>query len=800
MCNKKKTSFLIFLLFLLAKNFYGQGFLVNYPKEPRAVLSANYTVFVNEVPVPVYVMGDDKDVSYTHFAFAGKVTIRIHVIAVVSKYNLSPHGYGIVSTKVGQDISFDLDRPRKLLLQDVNSLAEHLCILADPLEENPPKIGDSNVVNIMTTGIDNTGASNGLNKIQNALNNLPPGGILYFPPGRYSMGGDLMMKSNRSIYLAGGAALQASATAELRIIFSGVNDAKLFGRGSIDGRGDLFRPKYSGEGGNTILYCNSESDNCRIEDIIIKGAISWTAIVMHTTNWTVYNMKVINGKKFTNRDSWDPHNAINMMMDNLFLYGNDDALAYSVLRDNMVLNTTIRNSVLYSLYGATIRVGPWIGENTSNFRAENNDHVQGGINEYALAFWVGGAISNIKYLGNRVEVAKFGLTVMRTNWNDHYAGPQCGSLDSVFFDHLTVEKVSPCTWDGHLSQFEGASDSSFVKNIFFKDFYQKGALITSAKAADINLKGPYVSNVTFGVSTTPVVDISATELIAYSDGSIPGKFTISRTGGNTDEALTVNYVIHGTAINGTDYTTIQDFIIIPAESSKADILITPDKAIISNYYRTVFVSLASSPKVNYIIGSGYHAVVTILNGSINDIDNQAPTTPINLKSSSVSNSGFILSWAASTDNIDVAVYEIFKNGIYLARTSDTTYIVDGLTASNEYEITIRAWDHAGNASVLSNVLNVSTLSTGIPDSYLDKLSIYPNPVVNHKLLVDLKSAGNGKEATIRIINVSGRQEFQTNIPIVKKATISLPDSLAKGLYIISITSDKISSTNKIVIE
>ena len=346
----KIQIFITLFISALATQMYAQGFLLKYPQEPNAVLSTNYTVFVNDTPVSVYNIGDNKDVSYAQFAFTGKVRIRIHVSAAVNAYNLSPHSYGILSTKAGQEITFELDRPRKLLLKEVNSLAEHLCIFADPLEDNAPKIGDASVMNIMDKRVDNTGATNNLSIIQDAIINLPSGGILYFPPGRYTVGGDLSMKSDRSIYLAGGATLQASSTTELRIIFSGANNAKLFGRGSIDGRGDSFRPKYNGEGGNTILYCNSSSDNCTIEGVVIKNAITWTAIVMYTTNWTVYNMKVVNGRKFSNHDCWDPHSAVNMMMDDLFLYGTDDAIAYSILNPNLDLNTTIRNSVFYPMY------------------------------------------------------------------------------------------------------------------------------------------------------------------------------------------------------------------------------------------------------------------------------------------------------------------------------------------------------------------------------------------------------------------------------------------------------------------
>ena len=800
---KIKSVIIGLFISALATQSYAQGFVVAYPQEPKAVLSANYTVFANEIPVSVYAVATNKDISYAHFSFAGKVTVRIHVNAAVNTFDLSPHSYGILSAKSGQDISFELDRPRKLLLQKVNSLGEDLCILADPLEDNPPKIGDANVVNVMDKGADNTGEKNNLNRINATLAAMPSGGILYFPPGRYTAGGTISMLSNKSIYIAGGAVIQgttASSGGEISFNFNGASNAKLFGRGSIDGNGDAKRAAYNSEAGATLLAKadGTTSDNCLIDGIVLKGAITWSNIVMGTTNWTVYNIKVINGKKF-GHDSWDPHNAINMMFDNNFIYGSDDGIAFSVTRPNLNLNTTFRNSVLTNTNsGCAIRIGPWIGANTSNIKVENIDHLLAGTNDYAIGMWIGGSLSNVKFLGNRVENARFGGILMRTNWTDYYAGVKSGSVDNVLFDRLVIENILPCTWDGHLNQFEGPNSTNFVKNITFKDFYQKGKLITSASAADLYFKGPNVTNVTFDTSTTPVIEINAASLMAYRTGGTSGKFTVSRKEGSTVEPLTVKYVIHGTAVNGTDYTAIPDSVVIPAGSETTDIIITPNATNSADYYKTVFISLSSN--VNYMLGPDFHLVVTISNNNITDIDNQLPSTPLNLDSSAVTHTGFRLSWTASTDNIGIATYQIFKNGVYIAATSDTSYLVAGLSSLQEYEFTVKAWDNSGNASPLSDALKIPALNTGLSKSYINKLMVYPNPVVNHKLFVDFKNGIHNSEASIQISNINGGVEFRTTIPAIENVTIDLPDSLVKGIYIISIKVDKISTSNKIVIE
>jgi len=98
--------------------------------------------------------------------------------------------------------------------------------------------------------------------------------------------------------------------------------------------------------------------------------------------------------------------------------------------------------------------------------------------------------------------------------------------------------------------------------------------------------------------------------------------------------------------------------------------------------------------------------------SVNNVgtDSIPPSVPSALVSSSVTLNSFILSWAASTDNIGVAGYNIYRNGVKLntATNTGTSYNVTGLTANTAYGMTVSALDAAGNQSAQSAVLNVIT--------------------------------------------------------------------------------------------
>ncbi len=89
-------------------------------------------------------------------------------------------------------------------------------------------------------------------------------------------------------------------------------------------------------------------------------------------------------------------------------------------------------------------------------------------------------------------------------------------------------------------------------------------------------------------------------------------------------------------------------------------------------------------------------------------DMTAPTTPSNLISSDITETSVKLSWTASTDNVGVTGYDIYKDGSFLTSTTGTSYTVNSLTASTTYSFYVKAKDAAGNISNASNTVNVTT--------------------------------------------------------------------------------------------
>ncbi|HEY5744927.1 MAG TPA: T9SS type A sorting domain-containing protein [Chryseolinea sp.] len=91
-------------------------------------------------------------------------------------------------------------------------------------------------------------------------------------------------------------------------------------------------------------------------------------------------------------------------------------------------------------------------------------------------------------------------------------------------------------------------------------------------------------------------------------------------------------------------------------------------------------------------------------------DTQAPSVPSGLSSSAITTTSFTLNWNASTDNVGVTGYEVFRNGTSIGTSSGTSFNVSSLSAGTTYAMTVRARDAVPNWSAQSTALNVTTTS------------------------------------------------------------------------------------------
>ncbi|MFC5700257.1 carbohydrate binding domain-containing protein [Cohnella faecalis] len=118
----------------------------------------------------------------------------------------------------------------------------------------------------------------------------------------------------------------------------------------------------------------------------------------------------------------------------------------------------------------------------------------------------------------------------------------------------------------------------------------------------------------------------------------------------------------------------------------------------------------SNNGANYFFpaGTSTYNAGTIVSGAP---DTEPPTAPTNLSSNSKSDTTVILTWTASTDNVGVTGYEIYRGSALIGTSTTTNYSATGLTANTAYTFTVKAKDAKNNVSSASNAITVTTDSS-----------------------------------------------------------------------------------------
>jgi len=173
------------------------------------------------------------------------------------------------------------------------------------------------------------------------------------------------------------------------------------------------------------------------------------------------------------------------------------------------------------------------------------------------------------------------------------------------------------------------------------------------------------------------------------------------------------------------------------------------------------------------IGS-YNASATILGnwvlqvatfraaGSTSDIT--APSVPTGLMATLANKTQINLAWTASTDNVGVTGYKVFRGGTQIATVAGNSYSNTGLTQGVTYDYTVAAYDAAGNTSAQSAIASASTPppDTAAP-SVPDNLVVTPVSVSQ----VDLAWAASTDDTS-----VTGYKVFRDGVQVANVAGTS----------------------------
>ena len=181
---------------------------------------------------------------------------------------------------------------------------------------------------------------------------------------------------------------------------------------------------------------------------------------------------------------------------------------------------------------------------------------------------------------------------------------------------------------------------------------------------------------------------------------------VSYVGGSSQ---TITWNVAGTTANGVNCANVDILISTNGGSSWSTLLAsTPNDG-------SQAVTIPNTPGTqnrimikgtNHIFFDVSNSNFTITAGTTSDTT--APSTPT-LSASGTTQTTTNLSWTASTDNVGVTGYDVYRGTTLLTTVTGTTYTATGLTAATAYSFTVRAKDAAGNVSASSNTVNVTTL-------------------------------------------------------------------------------------------
>ncbi len=252
----------------------------------------------------------------TYFDFQGEVTLEVSVPDIeLNEVKISPVEDGIVPEidKANHTVRFKITEPKAYTLTFNQSPERAVHIFANPLEVNPPKEGDENVI--------------------------------YIGPGEWKIDA-IMLEDNQTLYLAGGAVVHSIIQA------NHAKNIKVMGRGIIDG--STYRGWHATTAMVPLKFDNC--DNVEIHDIIALNPNAWVCNAEGSKNGLIDGLKIISSRP--NGDGITLQSVENYTIQNCFVRSWDDSLVVkNYSKDSDAHNITFRNNQVWTDLAQSCEIG-----------------------------------------------------------------------------------------------------------------------------------------------------------------------------------------------------------------------------------------------------------------------------------------------------------------------------------------------------------------------------------------------------------------------------------------------------------
>jgi YD repeat-containing protein len=149
-------------------------------------------------------------------------------------------------------------------------------------------------------------------------------------------------------------------------------------------------------------------------------------------------------------------------------------------------------------------------------------------------------------------------------------------------------------------------------------------------------------------------------------------------------------------------------------------------------------------------------------------DTTPPYQPTGLTGSAASATLINLSWTASTDNVGVTGYRVYRGGSQIGTSATTTYADSTVVGSTTYSYTVAAYDAATNVSSQSAAKNVSTPDVTPPSTPTNLTATAASPSrINLSWSASTDTGGSG---------LAGYRVYRGGALVASPATTSYSDT------------------------
>lgn len=463
-CHRFSRTTIMAAILCLFSVAAGQGDVVTYPAPAGEALSNDWQVQAGGQKVDVYTArvldppfagkqyDYGGDYSFANFDMSGSIEVRVKSNRPLTSVVIRPRSFGIdPKLEDYHTIVLTLEKPRKISIEPDGRKAP-LLLFANPLETDVPKPDDKDVI--------------------------------YFGPGVHKPE-KIVLQSNQTLYLAGGAVVKAE-------VLAGGNNIRIRGRGILDGSDWQWR---TGPVGNLIAIRNST--DVEITGITLRGSSHWSIVPRHSQNVTIRNVKLCNSR-VQNDDGINPCNSQDVLITDCFIRSDDDCIALKGLdfseQNNNVERITVESCTLWCDRARIFLLGHESrAEYMRNITLRNLDIIHFTMTPFLLEPGEDMRLQEVTIEDIRIHgEGQRSFIRLRPVVNQYMRRKVPGFISSVRFRNITLDGGP----GDYLVQIEGADAQHSVRDVVFENVSITGSKLTrESKPVRI---GEHTQNIRFG--------------------------------------------------------------------------------------------------------------------------------------------------------------------------------------------------------------------------------------------------------------------------------------------------------------